>query len=102
MKKYPYIISTIDKTKRMVFIEPNDNNVDLSRAFREIESRVPGKDFNKPWRVIYKNHFGVDYEVKIDYEKWPRSYLTWDRRYNPEIKTEKWHGHMWDSLKESA
>jgi hypothetical protein len=98
--KRQYLVSAIDKSKGMIFIESADPTqvVNLPRVFREIESQHynPKK---KEWRVIYKDIFGVDYEVKLDYTRWPRSYAQWDRRFNPHVKKERWHGHMWDALK---
>jgi hypothetical protein len=101
MSKPYYLVSAVDKHQGMIFIEPVDNspNVNLGRIFRQIESNHYKPEWLKPWRVIYKNAFGIDYEVKLDHTRWPRSYSQWDRRYNPDVKVERWHGHMWDALK---
>jgi hypothetical protein len=101
MKKPYYLVSAVDKQQGIIFVEPtvDSRDIDLGRIFRQIESEHYKPNHMKPWRVIYKNMFGVDYEVKLDHSRWPRSYAQWDRRYNPDVKTEKWHGHMWDTLK---
>ena len=104
MTKPCYIATAIDRDKNMIFVESRwtSKEADLSRLFREVESKHYKPHYTIPWRVIYKNAFGVDYEVKLDHTRWPRSYSQWDRRYNPYVKTERWHGHMWDTLEESA
>ena len=98
-----YIVSATDRDKNMIFVESrlSSREADFSRVFREVESQQYNPNRTGPWRVIYKNNFGVEQEIKLAHT-WPRSYQNWDRRYNPEVTTEKWHGHMWDTLKASA
>jgi hypothetical protein len=95
-----YRVSEINRSKGVIFIESVKpiEDTDLSRTFREIEI-VHYKKIRKPWRVICKDSFGLDYEVSLDTTKWPNSYLNWDRRYNPDVKITRWHGHAWDTLK---
>ena len=95
-----YIVSSTDRAKNIIFVESRQpsQEADLSRVFREVESQQYNPNRNGPWRVIYKTNFGVEHEVKLAHT-WPRSYENWDRRYNPEVTTEKWHGHVWDALK---
>lgn len=94
-----YKVCSIDKNKGLIFVKSMQKICDFERLFREIESKQSRLDYTKPWRVIYTDASGLDYEIKIDYTRWPSSYLQWDRRYNPCVKTERWHGFMWDDLK---
>ncbi len=83
-----------DYDRKMIFVKSQSFKSDLSRMFREIERDHYKKDRSRPWRIIYKDGSGTDYEITLD-----ESYQNWDRRYNPNIKTQRWHGYMWDILK---
>ena len=95
-----YIVSSTDRAKNIIFVESRlpSQEADLARVFREVECQQYNPNRTGPWRVIYKTNFGVEHEIKLSYT-WPRCYEMWDRRYNPDVTTEKWHGHTWDALK---
>lgn len=96
-----YYLRDKDTDRRMIFVESLALKSDLallSRMFREIERDHYKTDRSKPWRIIYKDSFGFDYEITLA-DNSPFRYQNWDRRYNPQIKTQRWHGHMWDALK---
>lgn len=102
MKKQPkpyYKVRSINKNKGIIFVESMQKSCDLSRLFRQIEVEQFRLNYTRPWRVIYKDASGTDYEIKMDHTRGPKSYLQWDRRYNPSVKTERWHGLAWDNLK---
>ena len=87
-----------DPARDLVYVACRDTDPDLGRVFREVTRDVYSP---RPWRIIYKNAFDIDYEVKLDHSRWPRSYGQWDRRFNPDVVTERWHGVVWDALKGS-
>jgi hypothetical protein len=101
IKTMTYHVKTIDANRNLIYVgyDAPIGFWDLDSLFRRIESRYKHKkgDLNSPWRIVLtsmKNMADKDIVVSID-----ENYNNWDRRYNPHIKSEPWHGLAWDVLK---
>jgi hypothetical protein len=90
-----------DPSRNIVFVEawPGEGELDLASAFRQIESLHSKRNNNQPWRVVYKDNEKKEWLVSLNHSTWPKTYANWDRRFNPDVKTERWHGLVWDTLK---
>jgi hypothetical protein len=99
-----YHLISRDRERNLIFIAspPGHGELDVASAFRQIESVHWNKaNHRKPWRVIYRDTQAQEWEISLDPSRWPRSYANWDRRFNPEVQRQRWHGVMWDTLKNS-
>jgi hypothetical protein len=94
-----YRVTEVDAGRNIIYIT-NFGKRDYfvhSSLFRNIESLYKFKKSNihKAWRIVVSN----PRISKPDLVTINESYLGWDKRYNPHIKEETWHGLAWDALK---
>jgi len=85
-----------DPARDLVYITCAEVKPNLGRVYREVRRASYA---HRPWRIIYKDFWDTDYEL-VMLPCWPVG-GSWDRRTNPPIRLERWHGVAWDALKGS-
>jgi len=96
-----YYVKSIDANRNLIYLtyDAPIGFWDLGSLFRRIESKYRHKKGTGylPWRMVLtslRNTSDKDIVVSLD-----ENYNNWDRRYNPHVKNERWHGLAWDALK---
>ena len=84
-----------DAHRNLVYVTCRESKPNLGRVYREVRRASYGY---RPWRIIYKDFWGTDYEL-VMITHWHAPAGGWDRRSNPPIRLERWHGVAWDALK---
>jgi hypothetical protein len=93
MNKPYYTLISKDPSRNLVYVAcPDLIRPNLGRIYREVRRA------SRPWRIIFNDVTGKDYELVLARSFWPLG-KGWDRRSNPEVKLEPWHGVAWDALK---
>ena len=86
-------VTAKDPDRNLIYVVcPDHAKPNLGRVFREV-SRA-----SRAWRIIYKDFWGKDYELVL-LPHWHDPLGGWDRRSNPPVRLQRWHGVAWDALK---
>ena len=96
MTKPYYTLISKDPSRNLVYVTcPDLIRPNLGRIYREVRKNSYAY---RPWRIIFKDFRGKDYEL-VMITHWHEPTGGWDRRTNPPIQLEPWHGVAWDALK---